>query len=289
MNDVPETIPEMKEKLIIEPARSDCPGAIYRHNGYTISHSNPLIKTGNGYYGSKDSLPDWYRMSTAGEELAIQMALERSLKDPRKAEVFNDLFSSEDGIERRYICQFTETAFRLPKFYKPDKFETDTQGRKYWPRIVLIGDQEVGEVLVPEGNWSAVVEWDPVFGIPKITSDDKKYLRYEKHTTHWWFHSGRGRKDPISGEWDLAITRWSDYCDREGKKHKCISVSAIYQRNDNLETSGFRPVQGSLPEIEREFTRINPSHSDIEEALLEKMRKDIKWMPIDQFREKYKI
>jgi hypothetical protein len=124
--------------------------------GYEIDHASKLVRTGKNYYDSKAQIPEGHRMSTAGEELAIQLAIERAGKDPRKAEVFNDLFGRKNG--GWYAWQWTETGLRVPKGRKADKYETDPQGRKYWVREVLEGNEAVGEILVPEGGGRLVAE-----------------------------------------------------------------------------------------------------------------------------------
>lgn len=142
-------------------------------------------------------------MSTAGEELAIQLALERGGKDPRKAKAFDDLFAR--GPDKIYMWQWTETGLRVPNGRKAGAYETDGQGRKYWPRIVLIGDQEVGEILVPEGNGRLVAEWDVVFGIPRVT--ENVYWPH-RPTTHFEFDVTPDR-DSTSGHYDVAVGRGS--------------------------------------------------------------------------------
>src|SRR3989338_8273112 len=160
------------------------------------------------------------RMSTAGEELDIQLAIERAGEDPRKAGVFDDLFAR--GPDKIYMWQWTETGLRVPKGRKADAYETDAQGRKYWVRIGLVGDQEVGEILVPEGYGRLVAEWDEVSGIPRVTIENRDFP-HKPYTTHFWFNSTPD-KDSTSGHYDVAVGRRSNWLHDAGEW--CLSVDA---------------------------------------------------------------
>jgi len=246
-------VAELTEKIDIQPASSEYTalGARYSHSGHSLNYSPILTRTGMDYYDSKNELPDSYRMSTAAEELAIQLALKKAGKDPRKAEVFNDLFGRKNNDW--YAWQWTETGLRVPKGYKSDKSEKDEQGRKYFPRIVLIGDHEIGEVLVPEGSGRAVVEWDEVFGIPRVMSDkfgDMKSgdMKLENHTTHFYFDANP-EKDDRSGEYDVSVARGGRW--PHAGHDRCLNVRAFCGSWLAGTDAGVRQVQGSLSEIKR--------------------------------------
>ena len=244
------TLPEVKERLDIQPASSIYPtlGASYKHSGGTVNYSRNLVRTGKNYYDTKRTeIPTGYRMSSAAEELAIQLALEREGMDPRKAEVFNDLFAGGNG--GWYAWQWTGTGLRVPKGREASRYETDSQGREYYRRIVLIEDQEVGEILVPEGEGRVVVEWDEVFGMPRVTSSSEGDMRYNNYTTHFWFKP-TPEKDSISGHYDVAVGRRGNWLHDEDER--CLDVDAHYGRSDAGSSDGFRPVQGSFPEIKKE-------------------------------------
>src|SRR3989344_3375947 len=132
-------LPELKERLVIPAISSSYPmlGANYKQVGYEVNHASRLVRTGKHYYDSKSEIPEGFRMTTAGEELAIQLALEHSGNDPRKANIFDDLFAR--GSDKVYMWQWTETGLRVPKGRQADAYETDGEGRKYFPRIVLLG------------------------------------------------------------------------------------------------------------------------------------------------------
>src|SRR3989344_5903137 len=276
------TMPEVKERLVLQSASYTYQtlGAAYKHSENTVKYSGSLRRTGKNYHDSKAEIPEGLRMSTAGEELAIQLALERAGKDPRKAKVFDDLFSR--GSDKIYMWQWTETGLRVPKGRQADAYETDGEGRKYFPRIVLIGDQEVGEILVPEGGGRVAVEWDEVFGLPRVTEDIA--YPHEPHTTHFWFNS-TSDKDSKSEHYDVAVERRSVW--HRGGDGRCLGVDASYGRWDALSGGGFRPVQGSFPEIERELARINPRN--VENELLARMRTDYRAMPLPDFAAKYDL
>src|SRR3989344_9089901 len=181
------TMHEVKERLVLQPASSTYQtlGNDYKHSGSIVKYSGSLRRTDKNYYDSKAEIPEGLRMSTAGEELAIQLALEHAGEDPRKAKVFDDLFAR--GPDKVYMWQWTETGLRVPKGREASKYETDAQGRKYWARIVLYGDKEVGEVLVPEGGGRLVAEWDEVFGVPQTTIENIDFP-HKPYTTHFWFN-----------------------------------------------------------------------------------------------------
>ena len=142
------------ERMIVPAASSCYPAFDASFDRYGLDCSTRLIKTGKDCYDSKRDLPTGRRMSTETEELAIQLAFEELGVHPRDAEPFADIFGkNEDGS---YALLWTKTGFRVPRGRDPEKYITDKQGRKYWPRIALICSTEVGEVLVPEGNGRVV-------------------------------------------------------------------------------------------------------------------------------------
>lgn len=232
------------KKIIVPSASSDYPktGSHYWRGSHEIGYSPRLKGTYENYY---DSRPKDGRMSTAAEELAIQLDLERLNKDPKTAGVFDDVFARNEL--RVYIRQWTETGLRVPKNRDPDKYETDTRGRKYYAREVLIGDEAVGDILVPEGHYRVVVEWDNVFGIPLITEYAGLHSPY---TTHFAFDPSPW-EDTRSGHRDVAVRRSSFWHSEEGGW--CLLVDAHRGRFDYFSDKwmGFRPVQGSLPKIEK--------------------------------------
>ena len=219
----------------------------YSHSGYNIKLSSKLTRTGKNYYDSLKEIPKDSRISLASEDLAIQLGLERAGKDPRKAKEFDDLFARNNN--GWYAWQWTLTGLRVPKDYRADKHEKDTQGRIHYLRIVLIGDEEVGEIPVPEGNGKAVMEWDEVFGIPRVTSDKEGDMKYDNHTTHFYFDQSPG-KDKKSGHCDVAVARRSSW-PRAGHG-RCLDVDASYERWYASSDDSFRQVHGSLPAMHKE-------------------------------------
>ncbi len=299
-----ETLRETKERLIIPPVSSIYPalGVAYENGGYEINHAGLLVRTGKHYYYSKAEIPAGFRMTTAGEELAIQIPYEIVAKilertdvkdvlaaksytdikqilesyakttseksaiqyvfdaesesiqqtidekdkliiDPRKAKVFDDLFAR--GPDEIYMWQWTETGLRVPKGREAGKYETDAQGRKYWARIVLDGDKEIGEIFVPEGDSRLVAEWDEVFGVPRVTIENMGFP-HKPYTTHFWFNA-TPNLDSTSGHYDVAVERWG-YWHRD-VDGGCLGVGASYWRLTAGSADGFRLVRGSLPEI----------------------------------------
>lgn len=296
--------PDVMERLIVPAARSSYPTleTSYHHGGYEVDHARRLVQTGKHYYDSKAEIPEGMRMSTAGEELALQLkyetaaqllrrideqeilgrppseiasilrdyavtesereavsyvfgmesdAMQRTFEqggvlipDPRNATIFDDLFGRKnDGW---YAWQCTETGLRVPTGREAGKYETDAQGRKYWARIVLDGDKEVGEVLAPEGGGRLVAEWDDVFGVPRVTIENRGFP-HKPYTTHFWFNA-TPNIDDTSGHYDVAVERWSRW--HRVVEEGCLDVGARYRRMDASSDGGFRLVRGSRPLIE---------------------------------------
>ncbi|MBI3413205.1 MAG: hypothetical protein HY051_03940 [Candidatus Aenigmarchaeota archaeon] len=250
--------PEIMEKLVMQPVSSSYPtlGSSYSHKGHQIEYAPRLVRTGKNYYKSRGGIPKGERMSTAAEELAIQLGMEKAGIDPRTAEVFYDLFARNEShvyIWRNelpvYIWQLTETGLRVPKGCDPHKYETNGQGDKYWVRELLIGNNAIGEILVPEGNGRVVVEWDELSGLPSVTKDCDIHLPHAPYTTHSWFNENPS-KDSRSKHRDVAVV-WL-----RGGGEGWLEVNADSARSTAKWDGAFRPVRGSLPEIEKEIITI---------------------------------
>ncbi|MBI1972063.1 MAG: hypothetical protein HYS53_02070 [Candidatus Aenigmarchaeota archaeon] len=239
--------PEIVERLTLQPASSSYPGiGTYERAGHTINYSSGLTRTGKSYYDSKSSIPAGYRMSTAAEELAIQLGLERAGQDPREAGVFDDLFARNNlkTYVWPYVWQWTETGLHVPKERDPSKYETDPQGRKYWVRELLIGNEAVGKILVPEGNGRVVVEWDEVSGLPRVTENID--FPHTPYTTHFRFNPAPFKDIGLAIQ-DVAVERRSLW--RRAVDERCLVVAADYWRWVAAPGDGFRPVLNSLPKI----------------------------------------
>ncbi len=72
-------LPELNKRLVLPAASSIYPtlGASYKQGAYEISHTGRLVRTDKHYYDSKAGIPEGLRMTTAGEELAIQLKYEK--------------------------------------------------------------------------------------------------------------------------------------------------------------------------------------------------------------------
>lgn len=246
MHDI--SLPPLRNKLRKNNSASRYPtrGVTYRQKGYEFFYADRLVHLPNQDFYTVQvqtfvhGLGDGRRMSTAAEELTIQLELERSGQDPRTATVFDDLFARND--DKRYFWQWTATGLRVPPGRKPNDYEVDKRGRKYWVRILLTGNVEIGEVLVPEGNGRVVPHtsdvrdvWDEVSGLPTVTEG----LRWphNPYTTHFWF-------DPNLEE--VAVGRGGRGHSEAGE---CLDVLADCPRLGAAEYTGFRLVQGTAPKI----------------------------------------
>ena len=258
---------------------------------HSFRYSPTLTRTEKNYRDSEAEIPEGSRMSTAAEELAIQLALERSRQDPRKASVFNDLFARENN--GWYAWQWTETGLRIPEGWENGRYQKDEKGNKQYPRIILIGEQVVGEALVPEGDGRVVVEWNEVFGIPSVTSNEQDILAMNKHTTHFYLNSNPDT-DKITGKQDVAVGRGAGW--HRGGRVGCLDVFADFGRSLADSSGGFRQVQGSVPVISSHILGSElsvvpePTGSVASEAdLMSMIRQDFRNMPLPAFQEKYKL
>ncbi|HLD57879.1 MAG TPA: hypothetical protein VJA47_06225 [archaeon] len=286
-------VPELIE-MEIRPSSSTHPSlGTYKSPGHLFRYSKTLTRTGKNYYDLKAQIPEGSRMSTAAEDLAIQLPYERigrivraakinlgelegkdfgyiasalnldemgkaDLKlildieggelvtDPRMAKPFNDLFARENN--GWYAWQWTETGLRVPKGWEDGRSQKDAKGNIYVPRIVLIGDQEVDETPVPEGNGRVVVEWNEVFGIPSLTTNEGDATNQKNHTTHFYLNANPD-VDERTGRQDVAVARGSRWHD--DVHVRCLSVRARYGRWYADGDVSFRQVQGSVPVIEK--------------------------------------
>ncbi len=240
------SLPPLRNKIRIHPALCRYPalGLAYRQKGYEIQYADRLVHLPDQdfYVVSRflEGLGDGRRMSTAAEELAIQLQLERAGQDPRTAPAFDDLFGRND--DGRYFWQWTATGLRVPEGRDPTVYEKDEKGRKYWVRILVIGNTEIGEVLVPEGNGRVVPHtpdvrdvWDEATGLPTITEPIK--WPHAPCTTHFWF-------DPNFKE--AAVGRGSREHSQAGS---CLDVLADCPRLGAAEYAGIRLVLGPYLEI----------------------------------------
>ncbi|MBI4176950.1 MAG: hypothetical protein HY516_01135 [Candidatus Aenigmarchaeota archaeon] len=229
---------EDMKRMIVQPARS----GHYHRTGHEIAYSPTLMATGKNYHDSRLLISQGQRMSTAAEELAIQLGLERAGKDPRKAEEFSGFFRKHRA--REYIRQMTLTALRVPKGRNPWKKQTDSKGRNYYAREVLIGGEVVGEFLVPEGVGHVVKEWDEVFGLPSAT----EYIGFphDPYTTHFRFNPSPVR-DERSGYQDAIVLRSAN--GPLSGDTGCLDIDAGLERSFTNSGNSVRLVSGPLPEI----------------------------------------
>jgi len=218
-----------------------------------IIYSSHLIKAPTlNYYQIKEVLPQGYRMSTAVEELKIQLAQEKASKDLREAKPFIDLFSKDKN--GNYIWQWTATGLRVPRGWECARYEIDRKGDKRYPRIVLIDDNEVGEVLIPgDGFESEILEWDEVFGLPLQT---REYIPWShKSCSKHFLFNVTPDKDTISGRYDVSIGRGSYWLRDIGER--CVCVLANYGRSAPAFFGSFRPVRASLSRKRSYMLQIN--------------------------------
>ena len=227
-------------------AYKDRRGDVYSRPEHAFQTSSRLVKTGANFYDSVKDLPQGVRPTTADEDLSLQLELEKQGKDPRQAEVFDDLFGRKNN--ELYAFQWTLTGLRVPERVDPEYSQIES-GRKYYPRKVLVGGREVGEVLVPEGGGRVVTAWNKVFGIPAETSNSPEDTKIKKHTTHFYFNNDP-RVDEVSKHKDVAVARCANW--HHDVHDRCLHVAASCGRWSANSSAGFRPAAGDLPKIKLE-------------------------------------
>ncbi len=221
-------------------------GRAYLREECDFSYSDNLVITSRNYSGSKQileemiargELPEGAVISTAAMEHALDLASLREGIDPRQAKHNNDLFARNK--EEKYRFLWTSTLLRTPAGRKSDRYETNKKGSIKYPRDVFEFDEQVGEMLVPQGNGLVVVEFDHAFGVPSET----KVIDYphKGYYAHFWFDESKP---------EVAVGRRGDW-HRDGDAG-CLLVNANYERWDADSDDGFRPVvRGSGFEIEK--------------------------------------
>lgn len=213
-------------------------------SAYEIQYSAQLTAGENkNYYTLLEGLPYGHRISTAAEELVLQLRSEKDNGDLRTAEVFSELFDRGEG-KMPFTWQWTSTALRVPESrsnpLEPD--HTDGQGRKYWLRQVVVGHEVVGDIYVPEGSGRLVAEWNEVHGLPAVTVENSPDAQ-RAHSTHFWFEP-YPPVDQHTSQRDIAVGRDGRWpvIHRTG----AIAVGADYGRWSTGHGDSYRLVQGSL-------------------------------------------
>ncbi len=255
----------------------------YSREGYIISCSPALARTGKDFYGSLEKvargisggeLPRVARVSTAAEELALQRGYESDGIDPRseKAAMFNDLFGRNS--HGWHAIQWTATALRVPKGVNTGQREIGGNGepkyrrevvavdispyleqiadpkfeRDNWRDIIGLASRVEGEMDVPTGNGMVVVEYDSMFGIPSETREIE--LPHTGYNSHFWFNP-QPNIDRISGQYDVPVQLYS--VPHSGGGDRCLQVDAEFGFCYANPRNGLRLVRGSMPDVSREL------------------------------------
>ncbi len=246
---MPIDIPKLNVRRIALANYIDRHAIKFTRPSYEIRTSSRLVKTGASYYDSLKLLPDGIRFSTAAEELSAQLDLEAQGKDPRQPDLYKSLFDGNGGVSYQWVL--TLTGLRIPDGVKPGEHDV-RNGRKYFVRQVLEGDEVVGEVDVPEGGGERVVtSWNEFLGIPAETSDRSEDMKLEKHTTHFYFNDFY-ELDKVSRHYDSVIVRFVKALPTTSIHKHCLLVNASSVRWFVHYEAAVRPVQGDLPKVMKE-------------------------------------
>ncbi len=117
-------LPRLEERLIVPAVSFRYPEIRLRYNlcGYEVNHTQKLVLSGRNhdYYYSKNKLPKEYRMSTAREELAIQMnyekfenLLKRAMQDKKDMNVgINSVYAAKSILNSYTVDRREEEAIK---------------------------------------------------------------------------------------------------------------------------------------------------------------------------------
>ena len=180
------------------------------------------IKTGKNYFETLKEIQKGSRMTTAAEELKIALSC-KPQEDIKK----NYLMPNGD-----WIWLWTSTALRKPKDYdeNPSNNVKKINGKKYYFRMLVEGDEVVGSQWIPE--LGIVTKWNKKTGLP-LETEPQTDENIKKIHTHFWFDENCE---------EVAVVRGCDWHHVE----RCLDVDANYSRWDTGSDVGFRPVRGSL-------------------------------------------
>lgn len=232
-----------RDRYEIEYAKAPIRGTVIHDFDILGKERNDFVMGyGKNYYdATRDAKRFDARMSTSAEELEIQ-------RNSAKGEY--------------WAPYLTQTALRLPKGRKIDEYELNPNSEKCYRRLVVEGDEEVGEVLVPEGsefyfNSGRVVdEWDEVFGIPKTTAP--QYRINEDNPVYFSFDpTNPYLKSMSEKDTDVVVGRTVINI---GEGKRALKVVAGMLRSDELHFPfdtmpatqfEYRPVFGDLQSVRR--------------------------------------
>jgi hypothetical protein len=187
-------------------------------------YARSLVLTNRNYNELREDFTKAFRITTAAEELALRHSLYFG-----RSNRFKDLKGMNS--EHKRVWQWTDTALRVPEGTDPKEY-TNFNGRKYWPRIVVVGYEEKDKILVPEGNGRLVTSWNLEYGIPEHTIDSAADGEF------FWFRQNPDT-DNKTGKKDVAVElRWDWYNLNTG--NYCFGVDASWERFTYRPDEGIR-------------------------------------------------
>ena len=287
---------------------------------YSLQYSPRLVRTINhlpdDYTTAESNRADFYdalkvaavmavSLPTAGEEQAIYVQRSAGAKKLRDVEEFRDHFANND--ERVYIwghsltgLRFRETDVRKP-YNVGDKItaqviETDISSylsqiadpkftRENWKDIIDNVNHVKGEVAVPYARGHVIREMHPTLGI--FTEVESTTEHKAPYALHGWLRENLDiPQDPISGHYEVAVVRRSDW--RHDEDGRCLGVDANYGRFDANSDVGFRPVvRGSGPKIEVVSIDVEKVRREIEGKVRAEVATDL--ASLKALLEKYRV
>ncbi len=180
---------EFKEIDLLHSNYIDSDGKNYSSEARKVFYSNLIHVPYYDYQQITEAAPEGYRYSRLEETRFLAQEEARLKKEGRsvKEAVKHSIFSELDFVYK----MLTHYAIRGIDGNKIGHYiDKDPKGRPY-ARINLFSDEELAAegIKFPVAEGLAIVEWNPVLGIPvAVSSSEPEFGRDDKedHTMHLW-------------------------------------------------------------------------------------------------------
>jgi hypothetical protein len=229
-----------------------------RHPEYMLEYNQRIIRSGQNRPGHIIDVQEGFTASSAEEEMRILLESRERGQRPMDSIAYADLF----GKNGYYAGQRTRTGLRVPKGWENGRCQRNARGDKEYPRILLIGNEENDDVLVPDGRGWFVAEWNDN-GIPRVTVNNAILFGtdvYKIHRSncpyfvHWWFNEKKS---------EVPVTLHVQF----GNNSYELDFDAAFEHHL---VSAFRPVRVFLTEEQKEAKRGQVSMTDDRRGQLSK-------------------
>ncbi len=115
-----------------------------------------------------------------------------------------------------------------------------------WNDIGDTANKVINERHFPPGDRRVIVAYNEIDGLPEETRDIP--WPHSGYYSHFWLNANP-KVDNITHRCDVAVGRES--CWHHAQDEWCLVANAVYKRSDAEPNGSFRPVKGSIPEIQK--------------------------------------